>query len=122
MTTHAGEASLSQESRDIGPKQQFLQAYDREHDTTMRVLRAFPVDRLDLKHNDKCRATRSLARVFAAERWLGIMVFNDEFVERMESGSAPPPPEDWAELLTPIEAAHQDFRRLIESTAEDALH
>jgi hypothetical protein len=30
-------------------REQFLAAYEREHATTMRVLRAYPADRLDLQ-------------------------------------------------------------------------
>lgn len=119
MTTTSSQAELS--SGGAGAKQQFLQAYDREHATTMRVLRAYPPDRLDLRPHEKCRTARELAWVFAVERWLGIMVFNDEFVEKMASGSAPPPPQDWEELLATLEGAHQDFRRLITDTPEAAL-
>ena len=48
----------------LTPKQQFLEDYDKEHATTMRVLRAYPADKLDLRPHEKSRTARELAWVF----------------------------------------------------------
>jgi hypothetical protein len=55
------------------PKEQFLQAYDQEHATTMRVLRAFPADQGELRPHAKCKTARELAWVFVLERGLAEM-------------------------------------------------
>lgn len=102
------------------PKQQFLEAYEREHATTMRVLRAYPSERLDLRPHPKCKTARELAWVFVLERGLGTMVFNDQFASQA-LGSAPPPPESWEEILGALERAHTDFGDLIGSTPEERL-
>ena len=43
----------------LTPKQQFLEDYDNEHATTMRVLRAYPPDKAELRPSE-----RSLEDVF----------------------------------------------------------
>ena len=69
-------------------KQTFLDNYDREHATTMRVLRAYPEDQLDLKPSPKSNSARDLAWTFVLERYLGNRVWNDEFAKGVKG--APP--------------------------------
>ena len=45
-------------------KDAFLDTYDREHATTMRVLRAYPEDKLDLRPHQKLKTARELAWLF----------------------------------------------------------
>jgi hypothetical protein len=103
------------------PKALFLESYDREHATTMKVLRAYPEEKLDLRPHPRCKTARELAWVFVMERALGTMVFNDEFAGR-PPGKLPPPPDFWQELLTQVEHAHQGFGDLVRSTPDDQLH
>lgn len=102
------------------PKEQFLAKYEREHATTMRVLRAFPVEHLDLRPHPKCNTARQLGWTFVLERFLGIMVFNDTFAEAAR-GETPPPPESWDESLAMLEKAHREFADLIRATPDDEL-
>jgi len=62
---------------DMTPRQQFLETYAREHATTMRVLRAYPQDKLDLQPHARCKTARDLAWVFVLERGLGTLVMHD---------------------------------------------
>jgi len=55
-------------------KQQFLDAYDREHGITMRLLRAYPKDKADLRPDPKLRTARELAWVFVTECGMGVRV------------------------------------------------
>jgi uncharacterized damage-inducible protein DinB len=103
-------------------KQQFLNAYDREHATTMRVLRAYPQDQLDFKPHPRSNSARDLAWTFVLERGLGARVWNDAFASGLPAGSAPPkPPQDWNELLSQLDEAHATFRQLIASASVDDL-
>lgn len=43
------------------PKERFLGALEKEHATTMRVLRAYPADKLELRPHAKCKTARELA-------------------------------------------------------------
>jgi uncharacterized damage-inducible protein DinB len=102
-------------------KQTFLDTYDREHETTMRVLRAYPDDQLDLKPSPKSNSARDLAWIFVLERGLGTKVWNDEFAKGMPSGTPPKPPEKWSDLLAALENAHREFRDLVASADEVTL-
>jgi uncharacterized damage-inducible protein DinB len=102
------------------PKQAFLDTYDKEHATTMRVLRAYPVDELDLKPHDKCRTARELAWIFVLERGLGTVVFNNEFPEKA-AGAMPDPPESWEAILDGVEQSTAEFRALIAGTPDDEM-
>jgi uncharacterized damage-inducible protein DinB len=103
------------------PKEQFLDAYEREHATTMRVLRAYPSDKVDLKPHAMCKSAKDLAWVFVVERGLGTMVYNRQFPPKDGGGSGMTPPESWEEILAALEKAHRAFGDLIESTPDDQL-
>lgn len=102
-------------------KQRFLDVYEKEHATTMRVLRAFPSDRLDLRPHPNCRTARELAWVFVMERGLGIAVYKREFEQLLAAGPAPEPPDSWDALLSALEHAHREFGDLIRETPAEAL-
>lgn len=102
-------------------KQQFLDTYEEEHATTMKVLRAYPVDKLDLRPHAKCKTARELAWMFVLERGLGASVFKDAFASGGSMGELPPPPESWDAILGALEKAHKDFGDLVRSTPEDKL-
>src|SRR3954454_10925784 len=104
-------------------KQQFLDVYDEEHARTMRVLRAYPEDKLDLQPHPKLKTARELAWVFVLERYLGTAVWHDEYAKgRTVSGKPPVAPDGWNELLATLEKSSKDFRALIESASDDTLH
>lgn len=99
----------------------FMEAYEREHAITMKVLRAYPVDQLDLRPHPKCKTARELAWVFVLERGLGAMVFQDAFASGMPPGGAPEAPDSWDEILGALEQAHLDFADLVRSTSDADL-
>ena len=102
------------------PKQQYLDAYEREHTITMRLLRAYPPDKLDLKPHPKCKSARELAWMFVGERGLGTVVLKDQLNPAAMSGM-PQAPADWNTLLGGIEQAHKDFGELVGSYSDAQL-
>lgn len=103
------------------PKEQFLTVYDREHATTVKVLKAYPSEKADLRPHPRCKTAKELAWIFVVERGLGTMVFNDAFAKGMPSGGPPPPPATIDEAIGAYEKAHQDFRAVIQGTPDDRL-
>ena len=102
-------------------KEQFLDSYEREHATTMKLLRAYPKDKLELKPAEICRTARELAWFFVLGRGLGTTLFNDEFANKAPSGTPPPPPESWDDLLDQLEKAHKAFGDLVRSAPDAKL-
>lgn len=105
----------------MSPKETFLRHYDHEHQTTMRVLRAYPEDQLDLKPSPKSNTAREVAWIFVLERYLGQKVWNDEFARGLVTGNAPKPPQNWDDLLAELEKAHREFRELVSSASDQDL-
>jgi hypothetical protein len=101
-------------------KDTYLSTLDNEFATTMKVLRNYPPDQLDLRPAPRCRTARELGWTFVMERGLGEMVFNDTFADDM-SGEMPTPPESWDELLETLESANARFRQLVADTPEAEL-
>src|SRR5918911_229183 len=104
------------------PKQKFLEVYDEEHAKTMRVLRAYPADKAELRPHAMCKTARELAWVFTVERGLSILVFNDGFASGGPPGQPPAAPESWDAVLASAEKAHKDFGDLIRATPDDKLN
>lgn len=102
-------------------KEQFLDAYEREHATTMKVLRAYPKDQMDLRPHPKLKTARELAWVFVAERGLATKVYQNEFAKGVPSGKPPDPPASWDAILGALEKAHQDLGDLVRSTPDAEL-
>jgi hypothetical protein len=99
-------------------KEQFLDAYEREHGITMKVLRSFPEKHLDLRPHAKCKTARELAWIFALERGFATKAFHNEFANPTAFGTPPAPPESWSDLLGGIEKVHREFGELVRSTPE----
>ena len=105
----------------LSPKQQFLVAYEREHAITMKVLRAYPPGKADLRPHPKCRTAKELAFVFVLERGLGTMVMRDYFASNPPGGEMPPVPDTWPEVIAALERAHADHAEVIESLSDEEI-
>jgi uncharacterized damage-inducible protein DinB len=103
-------------------KQRFLETFDHEHEITMRLLKAYPADQLDLRPHPKLKTAKELAFVFVLECGLGTKVWHDEFAKGVVSpGDTPKPPDDWKALLAALEQAHKGFRELVDKTSDNDL-
>jgi uncharacterized damage-inducible protein DinB len=105
----------------VTPKEQFLNAYENEHAITMRVLRAYPEERLDLQPHPKLRTAREIAWVLFMERAFGTLVLNDGFASMDPNQIPPPPPESWSDQLAALETIHTQFAELVGSLSDDQL-
>jgi uncharacterized damage-inducible protein DinB len=103
-------------------KQRFLDAYEQEHETTMRVLRALPADQSEYRPNDRCKTARELAWSFALEPRLGTMVVVENvFASGMPSGKPPEAPTSWAAVLEAAEQAHREFADQVRAIPDEQL-
>lgn len=102
-------------------KQQFLDSYEREHATTMKLLRAYPKDKLELKPSERSPTARQLAWNFVMERRLGTSLYHDEFASKAPTGKTAAPPESWDDLLSQLEEVHRQFADLIRSAPDAKL-
>ncbi|MGQ0642504.1 MAG: DinB family protein [Gemmatimonadaceae bacterium] len=122
MTATATPISTPAVGAPPSAKQQFLDAYEKEHATTLRVLRAFPADKADLQPHPKCKTARELAWIFTLERGLGAMVFQNAFAAGPSAGDTPPAPDSWDAVVAAYEKAHSEFADLVRATPDEQLN
>jgi len=101
------------------PKQRFLEAYEREHVITRRVLDAFPAAKSELRPHPRLKSARELAWVFTLERGLGTVVMKDGLASGKAPREMPPAPDKWNDVLDALEHAHRRFADLIEAMSEE---
>jgi uncharacterized damage-inducible protein DinB len=102
------------------PKQQLLDAFDREHATTLRVLRAYPSNKLALQPHAKCKTARELAWVFVTEQGMAEMALTTG-LDWSKPMSPPKAPESMAEIIAALEASHARVANLVRGMRDDQL-
>ncbi|MDB4951032.1 MAG: DinB family protein [Gemmatimonadetes bacterium] len=96
----AGTMFTDDASSGRSPRQHFLDVFEREHQTTLRVLRGYPDDKLDLRPGEKSMSARELVKIFVLEQWLAERAMTEGF-----DWSSPPPAQP--ELPPTIEGVAQ---------------
>jgi uncharacterized damage-inducible protein DinB len=105
------------------PKTRFLDAYNKEHATTMRVLRAFPPSKLDLRPHPKGKSARELATVFSANIGLALKALTTGFDwSKQPAGSRPAPAESLDAIIAQLERDHAKVVELVEQAPDDSLN
>ena len=94
------------------PKQQFIDAYNQEHATTLRVLRAFPADQAELRPASKCRTARELAWIFVGEQGMCAVALTTGF-DWSKPPQMPPPPATLAEIMAAFEKGREQIVALV---------
>jgi len=93
--------------------QPFLDTFRREHERTMRVLRAYPDDQTDFRPHERSRTAREVA-------WPLVLGQERLMVKALTTGfdwSTPPgaPPSAPAKMSEIADAAEQAHRRVVEA-------
>lgn len=99
-------------------KEQFLSALEREFATTMKVLKAFPATKADLKPHAKCKSAKDLAWTFVFEQKGSEQALDGA----MDFGKMPQPPNSLQEVITTYEKSHRGFVERIKKTPDAELN
>lgn len=97
-------------------KESYCTAFDREYQTTLKVLRAFPVAKAELKPVESSQSAREIAWTLAlCQSCVEPILRGDAMMKEM-----PPIPSTWPEVLSAFEDAHKrSTTRLAELKEED---
>lgn len=87
-------------------KEIFIQAWEREFQTSLKVLKAYPPDKLDLKPHERSRSARELAWTFVVEEKIGI---NGCIDGQFDFQNMPKPPATLEEILRTYETSHKEM-------------
>ncbi len=113
-------ATPSTTTRPSTGKQQFLETYQRECQTTMRVLRAYPTDKLDLKPHALCKSAKELAWVFVMEQGM-LQALLTTGLDLSKPMTAPPVPESWDAIIAAFDEANRKTMKLVEQMTQEQL-
>ena len=96
---------LSVPTVDNTAKARLLRNFQREHATTIKILRAFPGEQASLRPNERCNSAQQLAWTFVIEEKMMLRSLKGEQV--LGSGM-PTPPDSWNEILDEFERTGND--------------
>jgi uncharacterized damage-inducible protein DinB len=100
------------------PKQQFLDVYQREHQTTLKVLRAFPADKAGFQPHERSSSALKLAWTFVVEN----SIITQSLRGPLQLGAGmPKSPATFAEVIAAYEASTKETISVLEQTPESRL-
>lgn len=99
-------------------KEQYLTAVAREFPTTIKVLKAYPAAKADLKPHAKCRSARDLAWNFVMEEKACDMALDGA----IEFAKLPSPPATLPEVISGYEKSHAAFVERVKRTPDADLN
>ena len=104
-----------------GTLQRLLDTMEREHATTVRVLRAYPADKLDLQPHSKSKTARDLAWLFVMEQGLLERALTTGFDWSTPPAAPPPAPDTMDQIIASLQAAHARVIGLVRASSEADL-
>ena len=87
-------------------KRSFLEKYERNHASTVRVLNAFPKEKSEFRPHERSSTALKLGWTFVVEESLMLKSIRGEQI--LGSGF-PPPPETWDQLLAAFDKVSDDL-------------
>jgi len=112
MATSSAEAQTQ-----TSPREQFLQAFEMEHATTMRVLRAYPADQTGLRPHPRSKSAVELAWNFAVED----LATQQALTTGIDFAALGQPPASLDAVIAAAENAHRRVAELVANLPEERL-
>jgi uncharacterized damage-inducible protein DinB len=100
-------------------KEMFIQSLQREAQTTLKLLKAYPAAKGDLKPAEKSRTARELAWVFVSEQAIADMALKGK-VEMGKPG--PSAPTNFGDIITAFEKSARETASKVANASEDDLN
>jgi uncharacterized damage-inducible protein DinB len=111
----------SSETRGVPTSLQHLvDAYEKEHAKTIRVLKALPKEKSEIRPHAKCKSARELAWMFVLEQGAMEKGLTSGF-DWSKPPAFPPPPEAYGEVLATLEKAHARTGELLGRLSDEDL-
>lgn len=87
-------------------KHAFLEKYERNHATTVKVLKAFPGEKSEFRPHERSSTALKLAWTFVLEESLMLKAIRGE---QILGGGFPPAPESWDLVLSAFDRVNEDL-------------
>ena len=99
-------------------KEQFLNAVAREFPTTVKLLKAYPTTKADLKPHTKSKSARELAWTFVTEE----KACDQALDGAIDFGKMPPPPATLQDVIATYEKSHAALLDRLKKTPDAELN
>jgi uncharacterized damage-inducible protein DinB len=103
----------------LSERDAFLQTWEREIATTLRVIGAYPAGKDDFKPSDKSNTARSLVWTFVLEHRAGLSALGGAI--DFGQATAPPPAKSVAEIARMLEASNREFVAALRAAPDSAF-
>jgi uncharacterized damage-inducible protein DinB len=103
----------------VTEKDQFIQVWEREFQTTLKVLKNFPADKLNLKPSEKSRSAKDLAWTFVIEEEAmigGALKGNIDF------SNLPQAPATLPEIISTYERKHKEIVEQVKHASDPEMN
>jgi uncharacterized damage-inducible protein DinB len=100
------------------PLTRYLETFEREIATTIRVLRAFPEDKRDMHVAERAKTPRQLAWLLAMEQRMLLTAITTGFDWSKPSDFRGEPPATLGEIIDVIEAGSRTFLDTLRSSSQ----
>jgi uncharacterized damage-inducible protein DinB len=97
-------------------REHYLEAFEREYQITLRVLRAFPEAKATLKFTERSTPANQVAWILVISQMVTEPIL---MVPKLEPQPLPPPPEKWNALVESFERAHTEATKRFAKLSED---
>ncbi|HEV8264686.1 MAG TPA: DinB family protein [Gemmatimonadales bacterium] len=101
-------------------KEQFLSTWEREVGTTLKVLKAYPGAKVDLKPHEKARSATELAWTFVFEGVAGAQGVEGEL--KFPPKNLPAMPANWDGMIAECERAFRGLADRVRKTPDTQLN
>jgi uncharacterized damage-inducible protein DinB len=105
-------------SKDQTAREQILNVRAFEFATTMRVLKAYPEDKLEMRPAEKSRSARELIRTFIAEEYVCGAAMRGEPIRGLAGESLP---DSLKDLLEVFDRIHNEVQQVIAQAADEEM-
>ena len=99
-------------------KEEFLNVWEREFQTTLKVLKAYPMHRHDFKPHEKSKSARDLAWTFVLEEKSVI----DGAIAGQINFQSPPAPATMKDVIAEYEKSHKDVVTKVKALSDEDLN
>jgi len=99
-------------------KEMFVQTWEREFQTTLKVLKAYPANKLDMKPHERSRSAKELAWIFVAEE----NVLDGVCKGKIDFQNVPKPPATFEEIVRAYEKTHTDLVNKVKNIPDGDLN
>jgi len=105
----------------MSEKDQYLAGTEREFQTTLKCIKAFPADKLDMKPSPKSNSARDVIWTLAGDNMLAAMVAEKDLTPE-DFKAMPPAPKTLDELIKGFEESNRKRAEAIEKLSDEQFN